>query len=55
MGEERVGFPSDFFLSLFLLSCSEEKRNVNEEGCLHSSVVHIYKKVEAAKRKSCKI
>lgn len=30
MGEERVGFPSDFFLLLFLLPLAK-KRNVNEE------------------------
>lgn len=52
MGEERVGFPSDFFLLLFLLPCSEKKRMVNEKRMSTWYAVHIHEKVKAAKRKS---
>lgn len=54
MGEERVGFPSDFFLLLFLLPCSE-KKNVNEEEYVYMVCCSHLQEVEAAKeKKSCK-
>lgn len=51
MGEERVGFPSDFFYCYFFFFRAARKKCQRGRGYLHGSVVHIYKKVEAAKEK----
>lgn len=49
-----MGFPSDFFLLLFL-PCSEKKKMVNEEKGVYIVCCLHLQEVEAAKRKSCKI
>lgn len=54
MGEES-GVPVGLFLIIIFFFRAAKKKNCQRgRGCLHGSVVHICKKVEAAKRKNCK-
>lgn len=54
MGEERVGFPSDF-LFFWLLLFGEKKKKANDEEGVYIACCSHLQEVEAAKRKSCKM